>query len=262
METSGLLRYDMRKRDRYDLKDIMEIASFIIHMDGSVQRAPNVAKLLEILPNAQVISAIDGRKLSIEKRAAVTREIHLQPAYPFPLSAAEIGCFLSHRKCWQKIVEGKLPFAFIAEDDLIVDPQSFTNAMDLAIRHANSDSYIRFPTKNREVPAKNLDANNRQKLFIPQVTGLQATIQLVGKNVAKRLLELTEQIDRPVDTFVQMTWLTDVQPSVVYPNGISVLAVESTIQKKLPLHAKLHREWDRGWYRYQIRKFSAQRIIK
>lgn len=237
----------------------MKISSFIIHMDSSIQRAPNVAGLLKTLPNAQVIPAVDGRKLSAEERAAVIRKTSLQPAYPFALSNAEIGCFLSHRKCWQKIVEGDLPFGLVVEDDLEVKRDDFFQAVELAIAHADSNSYIRFPTKNREVPVKIIDICNGKELFIPQVTGLQCTAQLIGRDTAKRLLELTKEIDRPVDTFMQMTWITNVQPIVVYPNGVSVIAAESTIQRKLPLYAKARREWHRGEYRHLVRKYAGQR---
>ncbi|WP_292455937.1 glycosyltransferase family 25 protein [Mesorhizobium sp.] len=36
-----------------------------------------------------------------------------------PLSAGEIGCFLSHRKVWQMVAGSRDEWAFVAEDDNI-----------------------------------------------------------------------------------------------------------------------------------------------
>ena len=34
------------------------------------------------------------------------------------LSRNEVGCFFSHKACWEKIVEEQMPFAMIVEDDV------------------------------------------------------------------------------------------------------------------------------------------------
>lgn len=39
------------------------------------------------------------------------------------LSRNEVGCFLSHKKCWQKIVDDKLQYAIVVEDDIFLDKE-------------------------------------------------------------------------------------------------------------------------------------------
>ena len=58
------------------------------------------------------IAAVDGRKLSQDEVAR-----HARGATE-PLSAGEVGCFLSHRTAWRRIVEGARRHAAILEDDL------------------------------------------------------------------------------------------------------------------------------------------------
>jgi glycosyl transferase family 25 len=65
------------------------------------------------------VSAIDGSKLDHD---ALTRiydaELNYQQ-YHSVLTPGEIGCYLSHRKVWQKIVNENLYFALVFEDDFI-----------------------------------------------------------------------------------------------------------------------------------------------
>lgn len=228
--------------------------SLIIHMPGDARRAPNVQTLLGLLPDAQVVDAVIGR--DILARGDLTPhpgDLH-RPSYPFPLGAGEVGCFLSHRKCWQMIVDQGWDHALIVEDDLALDPAQWGAAMSLVATHATADSFIRLPAKRREKPGRIIDQSGAAQLFLPGVIGLQTVCQVVGRNAAARLLYATEQLDRPVDTFLQMHWAHGQPIHTILPNGVSELTVElggSTIQKK-PSDGKLQRELKRALYRARV----------
>jgi len=60
------------------------------------------------------VPAIDAKELS----GAEIERLRSLSSGRNSLSAGELGCFLSHRKIWKKVVEDNAPWAFIAEDDI------------------------------------------------------------------------------------------------------------------------------------------------
>lgn len=230
------------------------MTSLIIHMPTSTARAPNVAQLKRDLPQAQVVDAVDGRDAAQVAQVRTHDGALHRPHYPFPMRPAEIGVFQSHRKCWQLIVDAGWEGALVVEDDLSLDTARFARALALLRQHATPDMFIRIPFKNREAPARVLATDGDMQLMLPKVIALNCTCQWVGRDAAQRLLLASPEIDRPVDTWLQMHWATG-QPVHTLPNaGVSEIGGQiggSTIQAK-PAGSKLKREWQRLVYRMQV----------
>ena len=229
--------------------------TLIIHMCGDERRAPNVARLLSFLPDAGVIDAVIGHQ-AMAARTTPTRpgDLH-RPHYPFALGPGEVGCFLSHRACWQRIAEGDDPYALIVEDDMAADPALWAEALDLVAAHAGPDSFIRLPAKAREKPGMIVAKAAHARLFLPRRIGLQTVAQVVGRNAARRLLAASATLDRPVDSFLQMHWITGQKVHTILPCGVHELTGElggSTIQKQTRPGGKLGREFRRAAYRAAI----------
>ncbi|MFC3613111.1 glycosyltransferase family 25 protein [Lutimaribacter marinistellae] len=229
--------------------------SFIIHMKGDAKRAPNARRLLEILPGAEIVDAVRGADV-VAAGEVKTRpgDLHA-PRYPFALSGGEVGCFLSHRACWQKIVDEGLSHALIVEDDLAPASPEWEAALALAEAYAGPEHYIRLPAKAREKPVQVMAEQAGAMLFLPRVVGLQTVAQVVGRAAAARLLAKSEVIDRPVDSFLQMHWVTGQPLQAVLPSGVRELTEElggSTIQKRAA-GSKAIREIRRAVYRARIR---------
>lgn len=230
--------------------------SLIIHMASSTARRPNVDRLLADLPDAQLIDAVDGRDPDqIADVQTFDGSLH-SPSYPFPMRPAEIGVFQSHRKCWQMIVDQGWDFAMIVEDDLAVSPPEFTRALRLVADHMTRDMYLRLPAKMRENAGRVIAQDGDMRLILPREIGLQCCCQVVGRNAAKRLLAGSEKIDRPIDTWLQMHWVTRQPVHTLLPNGLTEIAGQiggSTIQQKTRTSGKLMRELKRAWYRFQVK---------
>lgn len=229
--------------------------SFIIHMPTSTARRANAERLCIDLPSGELFEAVNGRDpAQISKVKWHNGGLHA-PRYPFPLRPAEIGVFQSHRRIWQKMVDEEIDLALITEDDLQIDPVLFPKALEMLKRHATPDHYIRLPVKQRETPAKVLEEQHGLQLILPRVIGLQCICQVVGRRAAARLLQATQEIDRPVDTFLQMHWITQQPVHALLGTGNREVAAEiggSTIQQKTPKKGKLAREFKRAFYRAQI----------
>jgi glycosyl transferase, family 25 len=229
--------------------------SFIIHMSSSVARHENAQRLLETLPNAELVEAVNGRDPAhVPKVALFPGNLH-RPHYPFALQPAEVGVFESNRKIWQSIVDQGLEYALIVEDDLQIDAAKWTSVMTLIADHATSDMYIRLPVKDREKPVQVVARAGDSALFLPRRIGLQCICQVVGRDAARRLLAATTRIDRPIDTFLQMHWASGQPVHAIWPTGNREIAGQiggSTIQRKTRASGKLTRELKRAWYRAQI----------
>lgn len=87
--------------------------TYLINLDRSPERLARMDRILgELGLDYERVPAIDGLALP-EAEICRHNEVALQP-----LSAGEIGCFLSHRAAWMRMVEAGLPHALILEDDL------------------------------------------------------------------------------------------------------------------------------------------------
>lgn len=216
--------------------------SFIIHLTSAADRRANMDHLWQTLPGAEVMPAKRG------DTAAAPGDV-FTPRYPFPIGAGEVGCFASHRACWQAIVDRGLPGALIAEDDLTL-AAPWPDALALLQAEASPDRYIRLPAKARE-QGHVLARHGAAQLIRPRVIGLQTVFQWVGRDAAERLLLATTRIDRPVDTFLQMHWMHGQEILTLLPNGVSELPAPSTIQRK-SRSGKLRREVNRWLYRRAV----------
>jgi GR25 family glycosyltransferase involved in LPS biosynthesis len=238
------------------------IKTFVVHLARATGRRPLVDKLLEASPfPAEIFSAIEGAKLTGEEQAqAYLGAPRYAPHYPFALGHGEIGCFLSHRAIWQKIVDDGLDGALILEDDLEV-LGGFDEVAQFAADHLANHGYIQFQVRAVSSEAKIIASQGQLRLVQPQVTPLRTSAQLVSAKVAQRLLDLTAPFDRPVDTFLQMHWVTGVHLVCVVPSCVSDRTEQgggSTISRKTPFRDKLSREVKRFAYRAAVRRYSKR----
>ncbi|WP_182417648.1 glycosyltransferase family 25 protein [Bartonella sp. HY038] len=240
-----------------------KIKAFIIHLERAKDRQAQVEALIASLPfTGEITAAIDANALNQSViDSHYKAKIH-QPFYPFTLSRTEIACFLSHRKAWQEIVDQDINGAFIFEDDVTLT-KDFELSFATALPFMNEDTYIRFPFRERET-GKILAQNQNHRLIEPCPVGLGQVAQYIGRNCAQKLLDATMQFDRPVDTTVQMFWLTNVRPLSILPGGVSEISASlggSTVQKKPRFLDKLRREILRPLYRKRIARLSRQRSL-
>ncbi|MDR6265973.1 glycosyltransferase family 25 protein [Roseobacter sp. N2S] len=236
------------------------IETLIIHLARATARRAQVDALLTATPYpARVIGAVDGREMSTAQRAAVISDQPLfAPSYPFTLSAGEVGCFLSHRAAWQEIVDGGLDAGLILEDDLAL-VAGFDAAVACAAQNVGDLGYVQFQV--REVADNQvIMRGDNVRILQPTVTPLRTSAQMVSRAAAQKLLDLTAQIDRPVDTFLQSHWHTGLHLCCVVPSGVEDRTAQtggSTISTGKPFSEKIAREWKRAWYRRAVKKRST-----
>ncbi|WP_163268066.1 glycosyltransferase family 25 protein [Chelativorans alearense] len=231
------------------------LKAFIIHLKRAVERRPQVERLVAALPiPAEIVDAVDGECLDVAEAGKVYRPRLHNPRYPFRLSKSEIACFLSHRKAWQAIVDQELDAGFVVEDDVELDeffPRSFASALACL----EPEDFVRFPFRADREAGPELFNDGKTRIIAPSPVGLGMVAQLVGRSAARHLLAATQRFDRPVDTTVQMKWVTGVAPKSVVPGGVHEISRKlggSMIRRKKTVPDKLRHEILRPLYRIRI----------
>lgn len=91
------------------------VKAYLINLDRSPERLKHMQQQFDKADLEFVrVAAVDGKKLSDDEVAGIKRN----PGWQKPLNRTELGCFLSHRKCWEKLVLSGEPYAAIFEDDV------------------------------------------------------------------------------------------------------------------------------------------------
>lgn len=230
--------------------------AFILHLDRAVPRKANVQTLRASLPiESEVVAAIDGARLTQREVDQATARRRFEPRYPFALTRTEVAVFLSHRLAWRRIVDEALDFAFIFEDDAEIDPASFAALIDFVTAERRIWDYVLMPAQ----PIRAGTAVARRgalSLIRPDAPPLRAIAQIVSADAARRLLDRTLPFDRPVDTFMQMTWATGQPVLVASPSPVRDVSLKSggsTVQRKaMGLAERLRHEAMRPIYRARV----------
>jgi len=239
--------------------------SFIIHLKRSQGRKAQVEDLISKSPfPCEMVDAVDGRLLSQEDiQTYYTGETLLNPEYPFGVNAGEIGCFLSHRAAWQKIVDQNLTAGLVFEDDVHIDPDIFAKSVKAAQIWSRDHGFIQFQVRGLPERGPVLDTQEGVDLLQPSPTLLRCSAQLINRATAIHLLKVTEKFDRPVDVVLQMHWETGLRPVCMRPSGVADRTQEtggSTLSLKRPKLAKIPREWNRMVYRSKVARYSKKRF--
>ena len=230
--------------------------ALILHLERASSRAANVQSLRASLAiESEVLAAVDGARLTPQEVDQAYTRRRFRPTYPFPLTRTEVGVFLSHRAAWRRILDDALDFAFIFEDDAEVEPAQFAALVEFVTLERTAWDYVLLPAQ----PIRNGVVVARRgglTLVRPDAPPLRAIAQIVSPAAAKRLLDRTLPFDRPIDTLMQMTWVTGQPLLVASPSPVRDVSREtggSTVQRKsMSLVERLRHEAMRPIYRAQV----------
>ncbi|XP_060654713.1 glycosyltransferase 25 family member [Drosophila nasuta] len=106
---------------------------FMINLLRRPERREKMERLFdEIGLDVQHFAAVDGKELNAQRVQQMG--ISFLPGYedPYhhrPMTMGEIGCFLSHYRIWQQIVQRQLKQVLILEDDIRFEPYFRSNVL-------------------------------------------------------------------------------------------------------------------------------------
>ena len=97
-----------------------EVVTYVINLERSQARKEYMKNLLFAYSffETNFVSAIDGKAIQERERIGVFNDRACLSRYGRILNGGEIGCVLSHRKCYQTLLSTSNAYALILEDDI------------------------------------------------------------------------------------------------------------------------------------------------
>lgn len=205
---------------------------FIISLQSATERRQKVKQEFERLAVPfTFFDAVDGRKFSMSEREDYDG-VRRRRYFGKDLTGGELGCLLSHRGIYQKMVNEQIPYALVFEDDarLHDDFPSVVESLlscpvkyDL-VRFLSSDKVARL-TQRKVAEFAGGYSLNRLLTTPGGAHGYIITLDGAGK-----LLRATRRNWRPIDTLMGHVWSTGLHAFIVQPGLVwQDLSLQSSI---------------------------------
>lgn len=119
----------------------MNISAYVINLKTSQARKAYMEHLLSVYPclDVQFIEAVDGRCFSDEQLCPFFDQDACVRRNGRVINPGEIGCTLSHRKCYRELVESGNIYILILEDDISIVGDVNTAFNDKVVEFMRSD---------------------------------------------------------------------------------------------------------------------------
>jgi glycosyl transferase, family 25 len=205
---------------------------FLINLDRRPDRLLEMTRRLNAIGiEFTRVAAVDGRAIDVD---AFTRKWIARwciGGFPDPLQGA-VGCILSHRKIWQKMIDEDIAQALIFEDDAVKqewDPQILDidlQAIGLDLLRLGLGRHMNLVTRRPLSPMH--DKILGRTISYEPTEGTHAYI--ISKAGAKKCLAM-KRIWFPLDHFVFWSFFYGVKTAVFMPPVFSPSGSVSNIQK-------------------------------
>lgn len=208
----------------------MNCKIFVINLDSNLERLNFMKKQCDRLGlEFERIAAIRGRDLTVEQRKECYSIEANTRSYDSLLTDGEIGCYLSHIHCWQKIIEEDLECALILEDDAeLLD--TLPMYVEKLIKNNKLWDYVELSHGSKIRPAQKLYALGDQLQLATRLRlNSTTTAQLVSYQGAQKLLKSSKPIKRPVDIDLQFWYEKSLRCFSVSPFPVKSADFESDI---------------------------------
>lgn len=108
--------------------------TYVINLETCTERRENISKILssEKEISFEFIEAVDGRKLSEIERDQLFNVSSLEQRDGWKVLPGEIGCTLSHQKCYKKLLNSDFDYVLILEDDIVLKQEISPNVNIIA----------------------------------------------------------------------------------------------------------------------------------
>ena len=123
--------------------------------------------------------------------------------YHVPLTDGEIGCYIAHRNAWDAILADEIDFGLVLEDDAYLEDNLKSILDNLDIIKARWD--ILKLADLASSPRKGVNIEKFQKYILQSYfkPPILSIAEVITKEGAKKLLNLSNTFGRPVDVDVQ-----------------------------------------------------------
>ncbi len=194
---------------------------FIINMPKDKERRSAMQERLDNLEmEGHFIEAVNGREMSDEQIEAVYDSAKRKRYFGRDMTKGEVGCLLSHRKIYEKMVSENIDSAIILEDDVIFE-EDFKKALSGIINSPMKWEVIRFLGSKKIYKRgcrkiTKVGDSRYQFARLPTAPGGAHGYLLTLKS-AKIMIDHMQFNWLPIDTLQGRIWETGLETLVLYP---------------------------------------------
>lgn len=201
--------------------------------------------LMRLGINYERVEAINGKLLPQEVKKEITypyNHFDTRVRFTRELTDGEIGCFLSHRACWTKLVDSNENFALIMEDDIEIS--------ELATKYLLSSNWIPSSVDICQLSCLEASQEGRIKdktVYIDETISLVAPLYpiplgsqcyLISKQAATKALSLSEKLPCPVDDFLFSPWFSMAKTFTIWRTAPTLVIPNQTLESTIGLRTK------------------------
>ena len=192
----------------------------IINLPSSTDRHDAMAaQLVRLGLEAEFIEAVDGRAMDPRQRASYCAESYA--AFHSPLTAGEIGCYLSHLKALQRIADQGWPRAVVLEDDVPL-PEDFAERLSVVCQEADGAiDLIKLAGHLRHCLVLQV-LSNGDCLVRYRRPPIGAYALLWSSAGAHKMLAHSRLIKRPIDVEIKHWWEMNLRIATLSPELVSL----------------------------------------
>ena len=210
------------------------IKGFIISSIYELDRKHNVELLKQSLPELIEIEAVYPQFQKIPFLNKILNTSKIRTGHELRLG--ELGCLLSHRKIWRKIVstEKDETFLITESDSLLINVDVLQSQFDVISKLYDLffwgawDGHIKLLKSTRNEVGKNIFIGE------PFIKTVYCTYGYsLNRSAAVYLLDKTRKVAHPVDQFKKFVDTNDLRIGAILPELISTINTESTIKGRI-----------------------------
>ena len=173
---------------------------FIINLERRKDKLDRIKERIKKIQNnedIEIIKAVDGNNINTEYLSVNKYKVNSKwrdNNNKRPIKLGEIGCSLSHYKIWKRIVEEKIKFAIILEDDAVFS-DDYNEKINEITKNIEYDMlYLgrKVFNKNEEEVNENMVISNFSYWTIGYVLTNNGAKKLLNSNFEKNLIPVDE----------------------------------------------------------------------
>jgi glycosyl transferase family 25 len=201
------------------------IQILVISLERSLDRRKQVEQeMKKISLPWSFLDAVDGSRLNEPPVEYKPKKVKRLQGYE--LTPNEIGCYLSHKKAWQRCVEGNVS-TLVLEDDFVLSPD-FQNILMTMLNQMPQYGFIRLQGLY-EVPCQEILSISGVSLVKNRGDAVGATAYLLQPDIAKELIKHSANIYEPVDHFLEHYQKHGLEFLAIRPYPVDITRAKSTI---------------------------------
>ncbi|MFC4271207.1 hypothetical protein GQF03_12445 [Sneathiella chungangensis] len=195
---------------------------FVINRSKDIQRRTDMTeRLAKVGVTPIFFEAVDGYQLDVDTLPEYDREKRRR-YFGKDLKAGEIGCLLSHKRIYEKMVAEDIPQALVLEDDVFLADDVKSVLEDIQETSLPWD-LIRFVGHGKvfDIGYRRLcELRNGYSITRVPTSPSGAYAYLLTRKAAKRLLYFMQKNWVPVDIVHSRSWQTGLETFLIHPSPV------------------------------------------